>query len=647
MLFYATRTPLCDDERRVILGAALLRKKHDLTEYTYKPGSKARIRAMVWERPIQHSLRPSRKSGGFTDGFVMPYHALLAAWENKPDKNIYDFIAFAPEDSRIQFSYGTEHVAHGAAAAALLAARNALERTAKIVDGPWERYIGWIDERLGRLWKLQGPAPGLGVVLSALHKGFNGTLFAMALSDTLKENADPWPVINDIFAGRRNAPAGSPPVTNMFRKRWDRIRARPAQLDRLKLLARLELTAEQTQRAIAMDAAAVLSNPFVLFENDRTSYEPISFGVVDRGLYPGREVSTAHKLPKSCSAELAEYDNPHRLRAACMKILEDSTESGHTFMPVERVTEVADRLPVVHKIPLDAETVDICRDDFAPPISVVGAGKDMTLQLDRYVTIGSLLKAAVDSRLKNPPKPIRTDWRKVIDRKFGGMNAADSDEVRARTEKTAALDRLANNRIVALMGPAGTGKTTVLELLLAKYDIVGTRVRLLAPTGKARVKLGQETGQHGNVQTVAQFLLGDRFDPDTGRYFINTEAPEIEATTCIIDESSMLTEDMLAAIVDALPASCRLILVGDPYQLPPIGAGCPFVDIIEYLKREHGGNGVAELNTPRRQELTQNCMIETGIGQRQAECILPVDSPAHRVSGLPIGQAFHVLQHGR
>lgn len=69
----------------------------------------------------------------------------------------------------------------------------------------------------------------------------------------------------------------------------------------------------------------------------------------------------------------------------------------------------------------------------------------------------------------------------------------------------------------------------------------------------------------------------------------------------------MLTEDMLAAMVDALPGNCRLMLVDDPYQLPPIGAGCPFVDIIEYLKRKHKGKGVAELNTPRRQEKGVDC----------------------------------------
>ena len=164
------------------------------------------------------------------------------------------------------------------------------------------------------------------------------------------------------------------------------------------------------------------------------------------------------------------------------------------------------------------------------------------------------------------------------------------------------MERLAGSRIAVLIGPAGTGKTSVLQLLLQQQEIVGRRIRLLAPTGKARVRLGQETNREKEVQTVAQFLLGlERYDTATGRYFANPSAGKIEATTCVVDESSMLTEDMLAAVVDAVPVNCRLILVGDPYQLPPIGAGCPFVDIIEYLQREKNGTGVAELTTPRRQ----------------------------------------------
>ena len=245
--------------------------------------------------------------------------------------------------------------------------------------------------------------------------------------------------------------------------------------------------------------------------------------------------------------------------------------------------------------------VDICRDDFEPVISVIGDEEDMMVQLDRYVASGKLIHSAVNERLKNVPRATKVNWRKLVDDEFDKLKKGDIDEDRARAEKATALERLVGSRIAVLIGQAGTGKTRVLKILLGQNEIVGTRVRLLAPTGKARVRLGQVTQREGEVQTVAQFLLGlKRYDTRTGRYFTNAEWPKTEATTCVVDESSMLTEDMLAAVVDALPVNCRLILVGDPYQLPPIGAGCPFVDIIEHLQRKKNGTGVGNLTTPRR-----------------------------------------------
>jgi ATP-dependent exoDNAse (exonuclease V) alpha subunit len=91
----------------------------------------------------------------------------------------------------------------------------------------------------------------------------------------------------------------------------------------------------------------------------------------------------------------------------------------------------------------------------------------------------------------------------------------------------------------------------------------------------------------GQAFTLALFLLGlGRYNPETGRYSV-TEAANRERgyKTVIIDESSMLTEDQLAATFDAIETTAveRLILVGDPRQLPPIGAGRPFVDIIAFV----------------------------------------------------------------
>src|SRR5207253_2162548 len=78
--------------------------------------------------------------------------------------------------------------------------------------------------------------------------------------------------------------------------------------------------------------------------------------------------------------------------------------------------------------------------------------------------------------------------------------------------------------------------------------------------------------------------------------------------TVIVDEASMLTEEQLAALFDAIAGVERLVLVGDPRQLPPIGAGRPFVDIVRRIapddvatRMPRSAPGYAELTIPRRQ----------------------------------------------
>ena len=106
---------------------------------------------------------------------------------------------------------------------------------------------------------------------------------------------------------------------------------------------------------------------------------------------------------------------------------------------------------------------------------------------------------------------------------------------------------MANSRLSVLIGAAGTGKTTVLRHLLEQKKLVGSGVALLAPTGKARVRLGQQTRLPEQTQTLAQFLMQyRRYDGNTGRYFASSGAPQADGvTTCIVDEASMLTEDQL------------------------------------------------------------------------------------------------------
>ncbi len=184
----------------------------------------------------------------------------------------------------------------------------------------------------------------------------------------------------------------------------------------------------------------------------------------------------------------------------------------------------------------------------------------------------------------------------------------------ARQEKAAALATLATSRVSVLVGAAGTGKTTLLRALCSLDDVSNGGFLLLAPTGKARVRMQEAVGHKvgARAQTIAQLLVArGRYDHRTNRYQRAEHDRYSEARTVIVDECSMLTEDALDALLDGIEGFDRLVLVGDPRQLPPIGVGRPFVDIVNQLRESAGdlafprvGPAYAELTIPRRQVAT-------------------------------------------
>ena len=191
---------------------------------------------------------------------------------------------------------------------------------------------------------------------------------------------------------------------------------------------------------------------------------------------------------------------------------------------------------------------------------------------------------------KGKPNAADLNWRDLVDEGLKQAlpdNAADPElEERARQEKAAALEQLVRSRLSVLIGPAGTGKTTLLRILCSVPDVAAKRLLLLAPTGKARVRLEAQTRLRRSGLTLAQILNRlQRYDGATGAYFPKPRAPRRgDYRTVIVEECSMLTEEQLAALIDSLSNVERLVLVGDPRQLPPIGAGRPFVDIVKLLE---------------------------------------------------------------
>jgi hypothetical protein len=618
---YAKQTPFSDDARRVIVGVGRVKRVGRPLQYEREGRTADADTSYVWDVTIEHSIRPSDG-----DGFLLPYAELAAAQERGAVIDWDRCLAFSPEGQSAEFSYAAEHVSHDGAIAALLECKLALEAArAVLVDGEAiPKALRWIDSRISELWNLRGAYPGLGAALTALGAQ-HGNFLALHLAEQLGDNEDPWPLVDKVM---RN-PISLPPtlraiVTRDLTDIWKKLK--PKRLELLKLLARFALTNEQADRffvsavrtASGLDYVddQLLENPYVIYEGDRFAYpasdehtlERVRLETIDRGAYPAEAVALKHPLPEpSCMSGALDK---RRVRAQVIGQLEHAAEAdGHTMLPEEMVILGIRSAKLEPPCPVSEDVIEAVAE-FLPyeVFRVALKGGRPALQLQRYLASKKMLSKEIHNRaLLGKRFEHQNDWRARLDSLLPPIDEADKDEVRAREEKAAALAELAASRFSILIGPAGAGKTTVLKALCKHEEIAKKGVLLLAPTGKARVQLSQKSGH--DASTLAQFLLacGGRFDSRTGAYKTVAGAPYVGCKTVIVDEASMLTEDMLSALFDAIKGTVeRIILVGDPRQLPPIGAGKPFFDAVTYLTPKTGvqfprvGKGYAELTIQRR-----------------------------------------------
>ncbi len=141
-----------------------------------------------------------------------------------------------------------------------------------------------------------------------------------------------------------------------------------------------------------------------------------------------------------------------------------------------------------------------------------------------------------------------------------------------------AIREAAERGLLLITGGPGTGKTTILNGILSLFEQMQLRCLLAAPTGRAAKRLAEVTGREAS--TIHR-LLEAGVDPNSGKmFFARDESNPLKADAVIVDEMSMVDILLLDSLLRAIPQGKRLILVGDPDQLPPVGPGFPFGDCL-------------------------------------------------------------------
>jgi energy-coupling factor transporter ATP-binding protein EcfA2 len=611
VFIYLKHSPFQDERTdRLLVGAASI-ESIALPGFWTQSGDQP-FDSSMWETKVVHTLRADQQHG-----VLLPYQELIPLLDEGSD--VSRALAWVPDGKNTEFSYVTEHVSSDIAIDALGSLRAAAEGMHDLGISVPASALSWIDRQIHRLWDDRGSTPGLAAVLAHLHVKHAHVV----ARDVCEESTDPWQLLEDGFADADAWPdwlMGR--IAQSVGLEWTHMD--PDLRTVYRLLSTMDLRPDQVAMLVSrktsgdLEPLDLIDDPYLAAISTYDDVEQVDVKTVDRAIFPAAHTRWDSSVPEVCRMD--DSRDWRRVRAFMTDGLRVAARDGHTIVAENTLLEWVNQLDVVDPVAISPAllkglqlSADVLGDgdgDFWSPFygAVTGSGGP-AYKLQELVDAKRTILDWIEPRMNVPSYEVGFDPRRQIDVTLlaGGHDVAvDEDEETARVEKAAGLAELYRARVSVLVGPAGTGKTTLLKALADLPDVASKGVLLLAPTGKASVQMTTKVGRP--ARTLASFLVRKwGFDPHRNLYRRVAPKHAEDAGLVVIDEASMLTEEMLAATLSALGNVQRLVLVGDPRQLPPIGAGRPFVDLVNRLRPSsfdssvRVGTSYVELTVSRRQ----------------------------------------------
>jgi ATP-dependent exoDNAse (exonuclease V) alpha subunit len=611
LIFYYCNydNPVTGNEKKYLLtGIARLKQKGTFKEWPQIPKDVAeKYGDFVWSITL--------RNGYPNEGLRIPYHEYL-------DKNldVSSIAVVISGDLARRFKYVSRHVSDDEAIGIIDQTIRSIKRViqhghSKNGQVDWEQKLEWLKDIRRECWESRGLYPGLASTLAYLN--FRDPELYVRIELPKKKPKDQREYIFERLDGKVRMDAQEQARYGDAVERYQTLQNLPT----TAIIARLcrerlpffDLTEDQIKNIlgdsrenylVTSSLAEIFDNPYSLCEEytGEDIEDTVGFHRIDHGMIPSEDLDKEVKrIP---------FDDPRRLRALMVEQLKAAARDGHTF--TDR-SDLFAALEAWHKesdpeghFVLDRAIWEQHKEVFTKklvldPVDGVEAVFLKSVHSAERIIRKEILGLMGEERLE----PSGIDWEASL-RKFQSKEKGHPPIDKAIAEQAQALETLYRIRFGVLIGSAGTGKTTVLRSLIAEItkSEPNHTFLLLAPTGKAAVVLGSRVQRGKEATTIHKLLMKYGWINTTNYTLKETNNRRVGYPgTVIIDEASMLDVNLLATVIRAIDLNNaeRLILVGDVGQLPPIGSGKPFADIVDYLKKDE---------TRRRShlaELTVNC----------------------------------------
>ena len=261
-------------------------------------------------------------------------------------------------------------------------------------------------------------------------------------------------------------------------------------------------------------------------------------------------------------------DSDFRIRSGILYVLLQASSEGHTYLPKEELTARTSQL-----LGVDGEHIEKHYMNLAIDRKVMIRQKEEQTQV--YAATFYHMEANTAAMLKRLDVTYDVKEEEIEQRM---KRIEKQTNIQLDEQQICAVKEAIRNGLLIITGGPGTGKTTTINTIIRYFEMEGLDIFLGAPTGRAAKRMSETTGFE--ARTIHRMLEVNGGAEGSGGFERNEQNP-LETDVIIIDEMSMVDITLMHALLKAVLAGTRLILVGDVNQLPSVGPGSVLKDIID------------------------------------------------------------------